>query len=122
MILHGRVEGGKFSNTPHLLRQFKMFEGLRVTVKIEKQATKWTDQQRKFLFGAVYPFVADLLELTVDEARSGLKGLYLFERHGVMKVLRSEKDLSIEEYAEYLDRIDVFCVDHFGINIPEPEK
>jgi len=122
VIISGRIEGGKFSNLPHLLRSFKQFEDRRVTITIAPLKPKWTDQQRKFLFGAVYPFVADLLELTVDEARSGLKGLYLFERHGVMKVLRSEKDLSIEEYAEYLDRIDVFCVDHFGINIPEPEK
>lgn len=122
MIISGRIEGGKFSNLPHLLRSFKQFEDRRVTITIAPLKQKWTDQQRKYLFGAVYPFVAELLECSPEEARTGLKGLYLFRRQGFMKLHRSEKDLSIEEYAEYLDRIDVFCVDQFGVNIPEPEK
>lgn len=121
-VISGRVKGGKFNNLTALIRELAKFDSREVKITIEKKQTRWTNQQRKYLFGYVYPFVGELLDITDKQARDGLRNMYLFERRAIFKVLRSESDLSIEEYGEYVDRIDIFCVDNFGVNLEEPKK
>lgn len=122
ITIHGRVEGGVFSNVRHLMETLRQFEGNSITLSVRKRQTKWTDQQRKYLFGAVYPFLSDITGLSIEQVREGMKRLLLSRTNGKLQWTLSESDLTMDLYEWYLTQMDQWCIENYGLNIPGPEE
>lgn len=119
--VYGKVKGGAFDNVRHLMESLRLFEGRAIEITIKPRQARWTDQQRKYLFSAIYPHVAALCGCSNDQAREGMKDMYLSYHVNGLKCTKSEADLTLESFEVYLNQIDLYCVENYGSNLPEPE-
>ena len=134
--MKARIEGGKIVHPLSTLWRWTLgrFEGKEVDIQIERWSPKRTDQQNRYYFGVVCPFVADgIYDLTgerysKDAVHEWLRKRFLPESEivdittgEVLKVPSSTKRLSVEEFASYLNDINSFSLEHFGSSLPPAE-
>lgn len=106
----------------------KTFEGKHVNVIIEIQKKKRSNDQNAYLWGVCYELVRlglkDMGELwSTNDVHIYFKDKFLKVRQpsGLDKVL-STTELSTVQFNEYVEQIQIFCAEHLGIIIPDPNE
>jgi hypothetical protein len=115
-----------------LIRSVQCMEGPH-RISIVKYRKRRSDAQNKYLWGALYPMVAQGISaqwgetMTADEAHEFLK-LRFLRKPVVDRTTGTQKGwtvptttaLSTAEFAEYVEKIAAFAAEQLGIVIPEP--
>lgn len=107
----------------------------RFNVRIAKVRKGRTYQQLKYLFGGVYPAVADGLSavsgeiVSVEDAHIFCKGRFLGKpivnksTGEVMgNTLPTTKTMTVEEFSAYIDNIAKFSAEYLSIIIPDAQQ
>lgn len=97
-------------------RAVRSFAGSFVEVVIRKPKVQRTPQANAFYWAVIVPAIAEAAGYTVDEAHDALKVHFLtVPGPGPLVKVRSTADLSVDEFSEYVNQVQVFGAQTFGI-------
>ncbi len=97
-------------------RELRALAGAYVEVLVRKQRQQRSPQSNRYYWGHVLAEIAAAAGYTKDEAHDALKYEFLCEDgDGPLVKVKSTADLSVEEFAEYLERCMVLGATTFGI-------
>ena len=105
----------------------KGFSGKRVRVTLSKETKQRTNPQNSWLWGAVYPAIADWSGHSVDEIHEAMKALHghktlvTLPGHAQELVPRSTRDYTTDEFSEYVERVRAWAAMQ-GLDIPDPGR
>lgn len=105
----------------------KGFSGKRVRVTLSKETKQRTNPQNSWLWGAVYPAIADWSGHSVDEIHEAMKQLHgqktliTLPGHAQELVPRSTRDYTTDEFSEYVERVRAWAAQQ-GLLIPDPGR
>lgn len=125
------VDGSPKRNRTELVQAFRAFEGLDVTITIEKAKKKRSDQQNRYYHGVIIPLIQDAINTqTGDYWEREMIHNFLREKflksdwhigNGVLETrTKSTTELSTTEFCEYADSCVEWAREQLGIEIPEP--
>jgi hypothetical protein len=108
----------------NLLRKFESDK--KVSVTIENLRSHRSLQQNRYLWGVVYPIIAEATGYTVNELHEWARAQYLkprvIEVAGMTRnVTRSTTELSKGEMVEYVDEL-IRLGAELGYHVPSPEE
>lgn len=119
----GRVEGGRIAwDSPHeAARYTRGLEGQRVDIEIRRHREKRSNQANAYLFGVVYPLIAEHLGYTTEEAHDALAWhfLRLGNPDDPLPRRRSTATLNTAEFSEYIETVKRFAAEQWGLYIPD---
>lgn len=106
----------------------KMFDsGKDFVVEFRLHKSKRSNPQNAYYWGVVIPICADFLGYSADEMHFEFAEKFIPERtyEGIdgheRTVPKSTAKLNTEEFAKYLEQIQVFMATSFGCIVPDPE-
>lgn len=90
-------------------------------VEVKEYRERKTDAQQGYLWGVVYPTIANFCGCGPKDVHRDLGRLFLFdgESHGIARV-RSTSDFDVVEMSHYLDQVIAWAAVELGVAIPEP--
>lgn len=104
--------------------QFKV--GEKVSVTIDNERVTASEQQRRYLFGVVYPIICDYTGHDKEEIHDwamrqhfGTKKVRVGK--SISEVRRSWTTLAKHEGVEFINWLIVFCAAELGCVVPSPE-
>lgn len=108
----------------NLLRKFESDK--KVSVTIENLRSHRSLQQNRYLWGVVYPIIAEVTGYTVNELHEWARAQYLEPlviRIGdvTRQITRSTTELSKGEMVEYIDNL-ILLGSELGCHVPSPEE
>lgn len=126
------MQGGKISkqNAAILNSFLKSHEGSIVTITINAGKRR-SNPQNRYYWGFVVPFVQQLFsqvghDLTMNEVHEFLKKEFNAKELEVdghfLSVPGSSAELNTEEFASYIEKINLFTSNLFGVPVPEPNE
>jgi len=122
---HGTVSGGKFlpDNPETFKRVFYKYEGKRIIVKISRFKKSRSNNQNKYMWGAVYDIISDHTGYTTEEVHDAMKLLFLrVHRDGLPDTVKSTSNLNTAEMEDYLENIRRWASVEMGLYIPLPRE
>lgn len=117
----------RFASPAHYRQLIKRFENdKRVAVTIENLRSHRSLQQNRYLWGVVYPLIAEATGYTDTEVHEWAKAQYLAPKvlrvaGQVRQVTRSTTELSVGEMVEYIDNL-IRLGAELGVHVPSPEE
>jgi hypothetical protein len=117
----------RFASPAHYRQMIQRFENdKRVAVTIENMRSHRSLQQNRYLWGVVYPIIAEATGYTVNEVHEWARAQYLAPKvlqvaGKVREVTRSTTELSIGEMVEYVDNLIQLGAE-LGCHVPSPEE
>lgn len=124
---HGFLKKGKL-HIPKKGWFFAMLEGFQddeVIVTVQRKKHTRTLKQNAYLWGVVYPLLAEYTGETQDELHKIFKAKYLQQkkmwRGGEYAVQRSTAELTSEEMGDFISSVVLEASD-LGIEVPLPDK
>jgi hypothetical protein len=133
--IRSNVENGILKRNRNLLIDaIKSFEGQQVFVTIQKAKKKRSNPQNSFYWGCVIPIIQSALKkvgelMTLEQTHELLRLRFL--KHTVLQNeetgecverIKSTTELSTTDFMDYLKQIQIFAVEYFGVEIPEPNE
>lgn len=97
-------------------------EGRRVSIRILRVQRERTAPQNAYLWGCVYPLLAEAIGYDVEELHEACKLRFLRDRENEREDLprvRSTAKLSTAEFSEYVETVRRLAAE-LGVNIPDP--
>ena len=116
-----------FDDIPAWRGYLRSLAGKRVRVVVSRETRGRTLSQQGWLWGGIYPEIADWSGHTPDEIHAAMKELHGLKRLVTMPgcaqtlVPRSTADYSTEEFATYVERVRAWAANQ-GLNIPDPGR
>ena len=117
----------RFASPAHYRQLIKRFENdKRVAVTIENLRSHRSVSQNRYLWGVVYPLIADTTGYTENEVHEWAKAQYL-KPHivtvagRVREITKSTTELSVGEMVEYIENLISLAAD-LGVHVPSPEE
>ena len=95
-----------------------------VRVLVENKPSRKTNRsinQNNYYWGVVVKIMADFTGYTEDEMHDALR-LKFLGKDGILKTMKSTKDLSTVEMEEYLANIRMWASRDLGVYIPLPNE
>jgi hypothetical protein len=124
-IFYGTVEKGKLQIDRKLLDEYIQTLDGEVQVIIEKKRKKRNNSQNGRYWWMV-TWIGNELGYTKEEMHSVFGQMFLLENRGKFSVVRSTKDLSTAEMAEYQNQIERLASmpepDGLGLTLPSDEE
>ena len=113
--------------------KYAMMEHERGEILIRKEINWDTDQMRKYFHGPVRAFVLDEMRktgftTTASQIKYDFKEMFgsRVSRVGLdgktVEEIKSTGDYTFEEYVDFLNRINEWCIDKLGVGLPPAEK
>jgi hypothetical protein len=92
-----------------------------VELILRKKRKRRTKPQNSYLWGVVYPVVSECTGFTDDEVHSAMKMLFLrVHRDKLPDTVKSTRELSTEEFSDYVKAIQQWAAEQYGAYIPDP--
>lgn len=120
------TEGGvlKLDQRDRFLAYAHSFAGQRIEVTIRRRKEQRTSQQNRYLFGVVYPVIAEFTGYEVEELHEALAMKFLRVEDcpitGAPRRKRTPKT-NTQEFSDYVDQVIRFGVS-LGCYIPAPHE
>ena len=100
-------------------------EGEEMCLKVDTYKYPRTINQHKYLFGVVYKAISEYTGHTVNDVHEACKKMFLpptFIRMGEREepITGSTQELSIQDFARYLERVIAFAATELSISVPPP--
>ena len=141
LYYHGKVLNGKII-LPSKRMQIelpKVFEGKPIKVTIEHNKVKRSDQQNRYYWGVVLPFVRDgFIDLGNNLQRNGESivlihklmkskflenGIAIADANGEVHTTEpTTSTLNKEEFSEYVEQIKAWATEFLNIYIPDADE
>ena len=125
-MITGKVIGGEIipDNPKYFIIQLSKWEGKRV--KIDEVKRGKTQGQLGYLFGLVYPLIAEHTGYTIEETHSIMKKLHLprkfiLWRGREIELAPSIKPSTSQELSEFITKV-IMEAGEMSINIPPPDE
>lgn len=130
-VIITKITDGKMTRPAYL--QIKEFiaknEGKHIEINLKKARSKRSDQQNKYMWGVVIPYLQDGFknigyQLSKDEVHQFIKSKFnlieiVNEQTGdTVQVPLSTTQLTKTEFGEYLEKIFQFSAEFLGVVIP----
>lgn len=94
--------------------------GDKVWVTVEKPHKDKTHRQFRYLYGAIYPLIAEELGCTIEETDGIMRRrLLIVNPDSPLEYIRNKSDLNRAELAEFVDGVRREAA-MLGINTPDP--
>lgn len=134
-VIITKITDGKMTRPAYL--QIKEFiaknEGKHIEINLKKARSKRSDQQNKYMWGVVIPYLQDGFknigyQLSKDEVHQFIKSKFnlieiVNEKTGeAVAVPLSTTELTKTEFGEYLEKIFQFSAEFLGVVIPSPNE
>lgn len=116
-----------FTNPAYYRNLLQRFDGdKKVSVTIENLRSHRSLQQNRYLWGVVYPIIAEATGYTVNELHDWARAQYLAPRviriaGKTRNVMRSTTELSKGEMVEYINNLIQLGAE-LGCHVPSPEE
>ena len=126
----------RFDDVTHWAGGLRSFLGKRVRVTISRETKGRTLPQNQWLWGAIYPAIADWSGHSVDEIHEVMKQMHGSKRLVQLPggnprqgdtaaynvaVPRSTATYTTDEFSEYVERVRAWAAQQ-GLNIPDPGR
>lgn len=129
----GSVESGVLKyNQKTFSDLIKGFEGKRVELTISKAKKERSNQQNRYYWGCVIPILRNSLKdlgnvFTPEQVHDLLKYKFLKEDVHIkegefIEKVKSSTELSTSEFMDYIDEIQKWSAEFFGVVIPDPNE
>jgi hypothetical protein len=124
------VEGGRLKPSPGQQATIGNYlgtrEGKAVEVKFARPTTSRSLRQNRYYWGAVIGAIAESTGNSPEDLHLVLKDMFLPRKFITLgakevEVRKTSADLSTEEFADYLRRIEAWAATELGIAIPTNE-
>ncbi|MDD2285831.1 MAG: recombination protein NinB [Mariniphaga sp.] len=135
LTYYGKVENGRMriANRKQMDADIRCYEGKRISVTIRRVYKRRSDNQNKFLHGAVFPiartaFYDTGLLLTLEEVKDYFKAKFLqydlVSEHGEIfeGMVKPTHKLSTTEMEEFIENIRIWCRENLNCEIPLPNE
>ena len=133
--INTKIVDGKISNNKEsIIKIFKEFEGKNITISIQRQKTKRSNNQNKYLWGCVYPLIKQGFyetcgeTFTIDEVHEIMKLKFNFielTNESTGEVITAPKSTTKNtkfEQEQYHEQCRQFALEWFNITIPLPNE
>ena len=133
--INTKIVDGKISNNKEsIIKIFKEFEGKNITISIQRQKTKRSNNQNKYLWGCIYPLIKQgFFEtcgevFTIDEVHEIMKLKFNFielTNESTGEVITAPKSTTKNtkfEQEQYHEQCRQFALEWFNITIPLPNE
>jgi len=101
----------------------RSLNGKKVEVIVSPRTkSQRSDRQNRYLFGVCYKLISEHTGFEVEEVHELMKFRFLRSQVGKYETTRSTKKLTTVEFNEYIEKINRFCIEEFGFDIPLPSK
>lgn len=127
LVALGRLKDGKleFNNEPWFKGHLSLYDDAPVRILVERRTKSKTGEQRGYLWGVVYDYIAKHTGYSPDELHEIFKGKFLkskFAWRGFdIFTVRGTSDMTSNEMAEFISKV-ILEANEMGIEIPEPDK
>lgn len=117
----------KFKNPGYYRQQISQLKGkTRAIITIESEGRNRSEQQNRYLWGVVYPILAETTGYTVEEIHEYGKSRFLEPKIINIKkkaiyITRSTTELTTSDMVEYVDKLIVLAAE-LGAHVPSPEE
>lgn len=121
------LEGGnvRYNSARYVKGYLQQYEPCKITVLFERKTRSKSKEQLGYLFGVVYPIIADEIGSSIEEVHLAMKTKFLRKKivwRGIqMTVVKGLSDLKLNETAEFITEVCLEAAD-LGCIIPEPDK
>ena len=125
MKIHGRIDNGLFTNQRELYRQFAKLEGKQVTVSVAKRKVARTLPQNSYLWGVVYPVIAEYTGYTSDDLHYRVEpilALRMVTDENGLRVVKKTSEMSTDEFSAYVGAVKVWAWHELNLYIPEANE
>lgn len=125
------VENGRLAPTDGQKAQIAKLLGPRsgkaVTVKFSAPMSSRSLEQNRFYWGVILTEIAAHTGHTTEEVHAVVKDLFLTRKFITLGSLTTEirkttTDLTVGEFANYLEQIAAWAAQELGLNLPEPTR
>ena len=133
--IHSAVVNGNLSHNRNLLSEtVKSFEGMEVTITIEKKKRKRSNEQNAYLWGVVYTCVKQGMidvgfrDVTIDNIHELMKGKFLKQdlinqdTGEVFPITGHTSKLTTIEFNDYFEQIKQWAAEYLNVYIPDPNE
>ena len=117
----------RFASSAHFQQLMHKFAGeKKVSITIENLRSHRSVSQNRYLWGVVYPLIADTTGYTENEVHEWAKAQYL-KPHvvtvagRVREITKSTTELSVGEMVEYIENL-ISLAAELGVHVPSPEE
>lgn len=127
------VKNGKLIRNRNQLNEvIKSFEGQEITISVEKRKIKRSNPQNRYYWSTIIVIMQNCLKSTgnmfsLEDTHELLKLRFLKhsflineETGECVERVKSTTELSTIEFSEYVEQIQQWCAEMFGVVIPSP--
>jgi hypothetical protein len=99
----------------------RSLDGQRIEVTIRQWRGKRSTKANAYLFGVVYPIIAEHLGYTTEEAHEALAWHFLRQGNpdDPLPRRKSTATLNTTEFCRYIDTVKQFAAEQWGLYIPD---
>lgn len=122
-VFKGRLNEGKLIlEKATAFREYLASLGpVRVTLTVEKERQKRSNQQNKYLWGVVYKLIAEYTGADAEEIHVAMKFHFGKKRFiGNIVAPASTRMMDTIDMTEYIEKIRRWAAEELSINIPDP--
>lgn len=126
-VSRGEIKGGKLilDNSQYFKGMMSLFADAKVRIIVERITGKRSKNQLAYLWGVVYPLLAESTGFSPEELHEIFKEKYLRHkvlwRGGEMYVPQSTKHLSSIEMGEFMSAV-ILEAGELGVKVPNPDS
>ena len=107
-------------------KALECLDGKRIELSLGPKKQNRSLTQNAYLWGGVYPYIAEWSGHDVEEIHAAMKHLHCPRKEmamptGELVQVTSTRILTLEEFSEYVSRVKRWAAEN-GLNIPDPEE
>jgi hypothetical protein len=125
-IFFGRIDHARFKpdSAERYMAYLAGIEGKRVTLKIDKEHKRRSDNENRYYWGVVIAIMSEYTGYTTEETHEAMKWQFLRKpgEKGMPDTVRSTTSLNTEEMEEYLERVRQFAAEKLACYVPLPNE
>lgn len=127
LVHYGQLKDGKLvlDNTSWFTGMLSLFDDTKVSVLVERRKNSKSKEQQGYLWGVVYPHIAQYTGYTPEELHDVFKAKFLKKKRkwrGMdMVTVSSTEGLTTGEMAEFITNV-VMEAAEMSIVVPDPDK
>lgn len=123
MIFYGKILRGviQCDYTDKYEEFLRTLEGKEVELDLRRLYRRRSTHQNRWYWGVIIAEIAGYTGYSSDEAHEAMKWMFLkVEPDGLPPTVKSTKDLTTMEFADYCESVRLWANETLGLDIPDP--
>ena len=124
-LFSGTMQSGKLllDDKHRFLNYLSSLDGKRVTVAVEKEKRKRSNQQNRWYWGVVLQLISEHTGEEPEDLHEALKAHFAKKKVvGSIVVPSATRYLDTIDFSEYCEKVRRWAAEELSINIPDPNE